>query len=108
FQTPRGTVDGRIDSIAHGPGISIVRFSGIVDTLLVTATTPIDAENSETRFNFYVRSLGDAATDSTVGEAFAAEVDRQFLEDVPIWEHKAHVVRPALADTDGPFMKFRR
>lgn len=108
FQTPRGTVDGRIDSTAYGPGISIVRFSGIVDTLLVTATTPIDAENSETRFNFYVRSLGDAATDSTVGEAFAAEVDRQFLEDVPIWEHKAHLVRPALADTDGPFMKFRR
>lgn len=108
FQTPRGTVEGRIDSTAHGPGISIVRFSGIVDTLLVTATTPIDAQTSETRFNFYVRSLGDAATDSTVGDAFAAEVDRQFQEDVPIWEHKAHLVRPALADTDGPFMRFRR
>ena len=27
---------------------------------------------------------------------------------MPIWEHKAHLVRPALADTDGPFMKFRK
>ena len=36
------------------------------------------------------------------------EVDRQFLEDMPIWEHKAHLARPALADTDGPFMKFRK
>jgi hypothetical protein len=30
------------------------------------------------------------------------------MEDMPIWEHKAHLVRPALADTDGPFMKFRK
>jgi hypothetical protein len=36
------------------------------------------------------------------------EVDKQFLEDKPIWEHKAHLVRPALADNDGPFMKFRK
>ena len=27
---------------------------------------------------------------------------------MPIWEHKAHLVRPALADNDGPFMKFRK
>ncbi|MEO6627330.1 MAG: hypothetical protein ABIP03_02040, partial [Aquihabitans sp.] len=98
----------RIDSIADGPGVSIVRFSGIIDTLLVTATTPIDANQSETRFNFYVRSLGDDKVNSSVGDAFVAEVDKQFSEDMPIWEHKAHIVRPALADNDGPFMKFRK
>ncbi|MGI8711168.1 MAG: Rieske 2Fe-2S domain-containing protein [Acidimicrobiales bacterium] len=108
FPTPRGVVDGRIDSSADGPGVSIVRFSGIVDTLLVSASTPIDAGSTHTRFNFYVRNLGDAATNSSVGDAFAAEVDRQFIEDVPVWEHKAHLVRPALADNDGPFMKFRK
>lgn len=108
FPTPRGVVDGRIDTSADGPGVSIVRFSGIVDTLLVTAATPIDANSTHTRFHYYVRNLGDDATNSTVGDAFAAEVDRQFAEDVPIWEHKAHLVRPALADNDGPFMKFRK
>ena len=108
FPTPRGVVDGRIDSIADGPGVSIVRFSGIIDTLLVSASTPIDANTTQTRFNFYVRSLGDAKVNSSVGEAFAAEVDKQFEEDKPIWEHKAHLVRPALIDTDGPFMKFRK
>jgi nitrite reductase/ring-hydroxylating ferredoxin subunit len=108
FPTPRGVVDGRIDSIADGPGVSIVRFSGIIDTLLVSASTPVDAGSTHTRFNFYVRNLGDEATNSTVGEAFAAEVDKQFVEDMPIWEHKAHLVRPALADNDGPFMKFRK
>jgi nitrite reductase/ring-hydroxylating ferredoxin subunit len=108
FPTPRGVVEGRIDSTADGPGISIVRFSGIIDTLLMSATTPIDANTSQTRFNFYVRSLGDEAANSSVGEAFASEVDKQFNEDIPIWEHKAHLVRPALADNDGPFMKFRK
>jgi len=108
FPTPRGVVDGRIDSIADGPGVSIVRFSGIIDTLLISSSTPVDAENTETRFNFYVRSMGDEKMNSSVGAAFAAEVDRQFVEDMPIWEHKAHLVRPALADTDGPFMKFRK
>jgi nitrite reductase/ring-hydroxylating ferredoxin subunit len=108
FPTPRGVVDGRIDATAEGPGVSIVRFSGIIDTILVTASTPIRSDQTETRFHFYVRNLGDAATNSTVGQAFAAEVDKQFIEDMPIWEHKAHLVRPALADTDGPFMKFRK
>ena len=92
-----------------GPGVGIVRFSGIVDTLLVTASTPDRrTRRTEARFDFYVRNLGDAATNSTVGRAFVAEVDKQFDEDTPIWEHKAHLVRPALADTDGPFMKFRK
>jgi phenylpropionate dioxygenase-like ring-hydroxylating dioxygenase large terminal subunit len=108
FPTPRGVVDGRIDSVADGPGVSIVRFSGIIDTLLVSTSTPIDSNSTETRFHFYVRNMGDEAMNSTVGDAFASEVDRQFLEDMPIWEHKAHLVRPALADNDGPFMKFRK
>ena len=79
-----------------------------IDTVLVTASTPVRSDQTETRFHFYVRNMGDEATNSTVGQAFAAEVDKQFIEDMPIWEHKAHLVRPALADTDGPFMKFRK
>jgi nitrite reductase/ring-hydroxylating ferredoxin subunit len=108
FPTPRGVVDGQINAQQMGPGSSIVRFSGIIDTILVSASTPIDAGQTETRFHFYVKNLGDAATNSSVGDAFATEVDRQFVEDIPVWEHKAHLVRPALADNDGPFMKFRK
>ena len=108
FPTPRGVVDGTIGSTAEGPGVSIVRFTGIIDTILVTASTPIRSDQTQTRFHFYVRNLGDEAANSSVGAAFAAEVDKQFVEDMPIWEHKAHLVRPALADNDGPFMKFRK
>ena len=96
--------------IADGPGVSIVRFSGIVDTLLVARHHP-DRRRDQRRpaststFADHGRREDQLATS---GEAFADEVDKQFLEDMPIWEHKAHLVRPALADNDGPFMKFRK
>ena len=93
-------VDGRIDVDNQGPGFAITRFSGIVDTLLIGAAVPVDAVTSEVRFSFKTRNLGDAETTSTVGQAFVAEVCKQFEEDRPIWENKAHIVRPALADTD--------
>ncbi len=35
-------------------------------------------------------------------------IAHQTVEDVPIWENKAYVVRPALSDRDGPIMKFRK
>jgi 3-ketosteroid 9alpha-monooxygenase subunit A len=108
FPTPRGVVDGRIDVDNHGPGMGIVRFSGIVDTVNLGCNTPIDDQTCHVRFNFTVRKLGDEATTSSVGKAFIEEVSRQVQEDIPIWENKAYVVRPALADNDGPFMKFRK
>jgi nitrite reductase/ring-hydroxylating ferredoxin subunit len=108
FPTPRGVIDGRIDSDSFGPGFSYVRFSGIVDTYLMGCNTPIEANRCEMRFNFCVRKIGDDSLSSTVGDAFVAEIDRQVREDKPIWENKAYLPRPALADTDGPFTKFRR
>jgi len=60
------------------------------------------------RFNFRFKTMGDLETTQNVGKAFVNEVHKQVLEDKPIWEHKAHLVRPALADNDGPFMKFRK
>lgn len=108
FPTPRGVVDGRIDSDTYGPGFGVVRFSGIVDTVNLGCNTPITAGQCHLRFNFSVKRLGDADTTSTVGQAFVDEVTKQVQEDIPIWENKAFIPRPALADTDGPYMKFRK
>jgi nitrite reductase/ring-hydroxylating ferredoxin subunit len=109
FPTPQGVVDGRIDSDSYGPGISFIQFAGIVDTFLLGCNTPIEANKCEMRFNFCVRKLGDdQKLNSTVGDLFVEEVHRQVLEDKPIWENKAFLPRPALADTDGPFTKFRK
>ena len=108
FVTPRGTVDGRIDTDTVGPGFSVVRFSGIIDTLLLGCATPIETDRCEMRFTFKVRRFADDRATRSVGEAAINEISRQLLEDKPIWEHKVFVERPALADTDGPFMQFRQ
>ena len=108
FVTPRGTTEGRIDTDGYGAGFSIVRFSGIVDTVLMGCATPIERDRCEMRFTFTVRRFKDDAVTSRVGEAFVNEVSRQLLEDKPIWENKTFVESPALADTDGPFLQFRQ
>ncbi|MFN8052382.1 MAG: Rieske 2Fe-2S domain-containing protein [Acidimicrobiales bacterium] len=108
FPTPRGVVDGHINADSFGPGFSVIHFGGIVDTILMGCNVPVDAQTCEMRFSFCVRKLGDDGFDSTVGDAFVSEVDRQVREDKPIWENKAYLPRPALADTDGPFTKFRK
>jgi phenylpropionate dioxygenase-like ring-hydroxylating dioxygenase large terminal subunit len=38
FVTPRGPVDGAIESFTYGPGQGWVRFRGLSETLLVTAS----------------------------------------------------------------------
>ncbi len=85
----------------------MIRFGGIVETVLMGCNVPVTNEECELRFSFTVRKLGDDAVTSTVGDAFVEEVTRQVIEDIPIWKWKGHVSRPALADTDGPYLKFR-
>jgi nitrite reductase/ring-hydroxylating ferredoxin subunit len=107
FPTPRGVVDGAIDIDSFGPGFGVIRFGGIVDTVLMGCSVPVTEDECQLRFSFSVRKLADERATSTVGDAFVEEVTRQVIEDIPIWKYKGHVSRPALADTDGPFLKFR-
>jgi phenylpropionate dioxygenase-like ring-hydroxylating dioxygenase large terminal subunit len=108
YVTPRGVTEGRIDVYNHGPGFSKVWFSGIVDAINVATTVPIDDESTQVRFNFTVRKMGDEKLTSTVADAFVAEINKQIVEDTPIWEHKVFLPVPALADGDGPILKFRK
>lgn len=108
YVTPRGVTYGRIDVYNYGPGFSKVWFSGIVDAINIATTTPIDAEKTQVRFNFIVRKFDDERMTSTVADAFVREINKQIQEDRPIWEHKRFLPTPALADTDGPIMKFRK
>ena len=83
-------------------------MQGIVDAINVAATTPIDEETTQVRFSFTVHKFDDAKMTSSVADAFVAEINKQIVEDTPIWEHKIFLPVPALADTDGPIMKFRK
>jgi hypothetical protein len=43
-----------------------------------------------------------------IGEGFGAEVQRQFDQDIPIWEAKRYQPSPALAPIERPITEFRR
>ena len=106
--TPRGEQAGRIEIETHGLGFGTTRFSGIADLLLVTGGTPIDDEHVHMRLQFSVRRMADSNATRGVGRAFLAEIERQFTQDIPIWEHKAYLPRPILCDGDGPIATLRR
>lgn len=108
FGTPRGEVDATIESISHGFGYSVVRFTGIVDTLLVSSVIPVDEEYVEARFSFSIRKLQSLSATTGVGAAFIAEIERQMEQDIPIWENKVFMDPPALCDGDGPIGLFRK
>src|SRR5262245_44485406 len=45
--TPRGEIEGRLDTDDYGPGLQTVRLAGIVDTLMVNSAVPIDADTTD-------------------------------------------------------------
>ena len=108
YTTPQGTVEGQIASDSHGFGFSLVRFSGIVDTLIVSSVTPIDGEYVDVRFSFKTKKMGNESVTSNVANAFIAEIERQMGQDIPIWENKIMKSPPVLCDGDGPIGLFRR
>ena len=65
-------------------------------------------DHTQVRFSFTVRKFDDEKMTSTVAGAFVTEINKQIQEDTPIWEHKIFLPVPALADTDGPILKFRK
>ena len=86
----------------------MTRFHGIVDTLLVITGAPIDDELHETTIRFTVKKIdGDEQTTRKVGEAFINEVNRQYTQDIPIWENKIYLSKPLLCDGDGPIALIR-
>jgi phenylpropionate dioxygenase-like ring-hydroxylating dioxygenase large terminal subunit len=109
FTTPQGTLPGSVEIEAHGCGFGITRFRGVVETLLMITGAPIDDELHRTTIRFSVKELpaGPEAT-ANVARAFVAELERQYQQDIPIWENKVHHEHPVLCDGDGPIALLRK
>jgi nitrite reductase/ring-hydroxylating ferredoxin subunit len=105
--TPRGPVDGRVEAEAHGLGVWFIRFSGIIDVLLVSAGTPIGDEHLELRLSFMARQNAPG-TSANLGNALITEVARQVEEDIPIWENKIYRPKPLFAAGDGSIAALRK
>ena len=106
--TPRGEVDGGIDTTDFGPGLQTVHLTGIVETLMVNTSTPIDEEYTDTSFAYTVTTSGDEKKALGVGSAIVKDLEQQMSEDIPIWENKKYYAQPVLCDGDGPFGVYRR
>jgi hypothetical protein len=107
LRTPRGDVDGGIESIYHGMGFGSVRFTGICEALMLLGLTPIEAELLDVRFSFTLDAASGASPERGVGKAIIADILKQFSEDIPIWEHKRYRPAPPLCDGDGPIPRYR-
>jgi 3-ketosteroid 9alpha-monooxygenase subunit A len=109
FTTPQGEVVGSVEIEAHGCGFGITRFHGVVETLLLITGVPLDDELHRTTIRFIVKQLpGGAEATANVAKAFVAELERQYRQDIPIWENKIHLEHPVLCDGDGPIALLRR
>ncbi|MGH0036962.1 MAG: Rieske 2Fe-2S domain-containing protein [Myxococcota bacterium] len=99
---------GQIDIHAHGPGLGVTYFRGIVETTVVISGTPIDEERVHQRLSFMVKKRESQEATEGLARVFVAEISRQFEEDMPIWENKRYSDRPVLCDGDGPIAQVRR
>ena len=106
--TPRGEQRGRIEIQAHGFGLGVTHFTGIADLLVVTSGSPIDEEHTHTRLQFAVKKLPNSDATRGVGKAFIAEIERQFTQDIPIWENKIHLEHPLLVEGEAEIALLRR
>jgi phenylpropionate dioxygenase-like ring-hydroxylating dioxygenase large terminal subunit len=106
--TPRGEVDGGIDTTDYGPGFQTVRVTGVVETLMVNTATPIDDEYTDVSFAYSVKRTGGDDAVRGAGSALIRDLEKQMAQDIVIWEHKKYYERPLLCDGDGAFAVYRR
>jgi nitrite reductase/ring-hydroxylating ferredoxin subunit len=118
----RATMRGlraEFDIAVHGLGYSIVdtRFPALgVRARQLVLATPLDGTKIALRIALRVAPFGGGALPGPARWAIARLVSIVAMEifahdvrrDIPIWEHKIHQGRPALARGDGPIGEYRR
>lgn len=108
LDTPRGKVDGAVESSAFGLGLVKVRYKGICETLQVGSVTPIDDETVLIRKSFTQERVDGKNPEGGVAAALLKNVVGQLEQDIPIWERKIYHERPLLSSGDGPITQYRR
>ena len=107
-ETPRGVIEGFIENVSTGPGLSVIKFSGICDTLLLANLTPVHSEHARAMYSFIQKKVNGETISGGIGDAIIANIRSQMEEDIIIWSRKRYYEKPLLCDGDGPFAKFRK
>jgi len=88
-----------------GPGYMITKMDGVIPSLMLLATTPIDDENLDLRFGVCLPNLGEKT--AQFSQLYADNLLIGFREDIALWENKVYRNRPTLCDGDGPLGRLR-
>lgn len=108
LDTPQGRVEARIEARMIGPGQSATRFTGVAETLLVAAVTPVEKDEVRVRFCFTQPKTQATPVAAMVAQGFIHEVCRQLDQDKVIWDRQRYLPKPIICDGDGPIMRFRQ
>lgn len=108
FESPAGVTEGDLDIDTFGFGMFTARYNGLIETLIISAVTPIDDEHVDVRFTFTIKRLPDEGATAFVAQTFIEEACRQVEQDISVWEHKKFLPRPLLCEGDGPIGTFRK
>lgn len=105
YNTKNGPIEGWQESWSYGPGIGMVQFHIFGDAFLITSNTPIERQRMHVRFAW---AFAPDAISRMTGVKFAEEVRKQFIEDIPIWENKVFLAKPALAPSEKALLQLRK
>lgn len=108
FNTPRGHVEGAIDSFNVGPGQGFVRFTGISETVLVSGVTPVDRDHLKVRFAFTQPRAQAEGPGANLAKALIRDICTQLDQDKVILDRHKRMEPPLVCDGDGPFSRNRQ
>lgn len=108
MKTPRGDVDGAIESELWGLGIDIVRQRGIGDARIIFTITPVEDTVLQALYTFVLRRDPETGDPNRYGNGLMREFTRQISQDIPIWENKIFRPVPKLATGEGAITEYRR
>ncbi|MGH8518531.1 MAG: Rieske 2Fe-2S domain-containing protein, partial [Panacagrimonas sp.] len=96
----------------HGPSLLLTRMSGLYDSWIVIAHTPVDDGTTYVWHNLLVKSPSGAAV-ATAEDALAARGYQDmalaaFAQDFEVWKHKRPNVQGLYVQGDGAFHKQRK
>lgn len=107
IKTPRGDAKAEITSRSHGPGQGVVRFKGLSDTILVSATTPVDLDELHVRFAFTQPKAQAEGKGANLAKALLKDLCKQLDQDKVILDRHRIMRPPLICDGDGPFARNR-
>lgn len=107
-----GDVVGPLDLHLYGLGMAVnravVHARIQLSYTLAFFLTPIEEDLVDVIAYFAVRKVPSRAATFLLLKKAMLEARRTIGEDTPVWETKAYLTRPALAEGDGRIMPYRR